>query len=90
MIHLHMFTEKGEYIEVDSYSSWNCHQEQEQAFEAAQQWADEYGEDVDVYHYEGHETLEDGEMLGVVKPQPLQLAIVGKPEVVTGQEQNNE
>jgi len=86
MIHLHMWTERGAYVEVDAYSSWNCCKEVEQAFEAAQKWADEYGEPVDVYRYEGHETLENGEMLGVVQPRLLQLAIVGKPEVIEEQE----
>lgn len=82
MIHLHMYNAKSEYIEVDSYSSWNCYQEEEEALTAAQGWADEFGEPVDVYRYEGRETIEDGELIESVQPQPLQLAIVGKPEVI--------
>lgn len=75
MIHLYIHTQKIDAIDPA------CNEETK-AFEAAQSWANDLGEPVDLYRYEGHETLEGGEMLGTVQPQPLQLALIGKPEVL--------
>jgi hypothetical protein len=77
---LHLFLSG---TEVDSCSHTNPSTEYDLAYADAQQWANDYGEAVEIWDYEDHETVADGERVAIVYPQPLQLALMdGADEVI--------
>jgi hypothetical protein len=80
MIHLWMGN-----TEVDSCSLHDPSREYDAAYDDAQQWANDYGEPVELWDYEGHETIDDGELLDTVRPQSVQLALVPGAEVFIGE-----
>jgi hypothetical protein len=87
MIHLWMTDKAGKPIEADSFCLSNPGHEYDTALAAAQQWANDYGDLVEMWDYEGHETIEDGEFLEFVRPQPLQLGLIpGASAVVAGED----
>ncbi len=73
MLHLWMYGVDGKFIEVDSVSLYSPYDEEEQALKEAQEWANRYNEPVSIYRYEGHETIEDGELFDEVIPKPVEL-----------------
>lgn len=77
MIHLWMGSTK-----VESFTVHNLNQEYDIAHADAQRWANDHGEPVELWDYEGHETIDDGEYLGTVQPQPLQLGLLPKCDLV--------
>lgn len=80
MMHLWMNSSDG-FIEVESVSLTNNYREYDQAMVEAQEWADRFREPVWVYDYEGHEDLEDGELMAIVEPtppNPVQLTLIGE------------
>jgi hypothetical protein len=48
----------------------------------AQEWADNHQVSVEIWNYEGHETIDDGELAAIVHPQPLQLGLLPGADVV--------
>jgi hypothetical protein len=79
MIHVYMNDQ-----EVESWSHSNPSTEFDLARADAQQWADSYGESVELWEYEGYETIDAGSWLGTVQPRPLQLGIIPGTEQVVG------
>ena len=77
MMHLFM-----DGIEVESWHHHHPMTEYDLAYANAQEWANDYNTTVEIWDYEGHETVADGERVAVVWPQPLQLGLLPGADVV--------